>query len=793
MERRVLISGARSPLGQWLEGRVDGLIVEESTPEDRKDARPDWGGYALVIVDSRTESTVGELAAEIRAAAGNDSPALLYLVPPFRDREAFSRVAERYAITAHLPLPVDLERVETCVRSLLGGRDGRGAGADRISASLGSLWEKYRPVNLQRVGKLETAVASLLSDELTEDLRAEAAREAHKLVGAAGTFGFPEASSLAREVETYLEGEGAIGSTARVRISELVEALREIIQSASTAGGVAADQEVLLIVTADKRVADGLASAAARRGLLPVTASTFDKAWQVLERSSVRAMLLDLDEDDENPAGLSFLARSNGRFPQVPVIVLSAKDSTRGRVEVSRYGGRGFFPRHRPAHQVIDGVLQLLRLADDRARILAVDDDPAILEALRSTLREMNVTTLAQPDGFMETLHEVDPDMVILDVDMPEIDGLELCRLMRMDDRAAHVPVMILTAGRTTELIRAVFDAGADDYLAKPFVPEELIARVSGRIMRSRLSRQLTEIDSLSGALNRGAFSDGFDRIARVALEAGRPIAFVLFRLEGLREVNRRIGHAAGDGSLVRMTNRLREALRGEELIGRWGGCEVVMTLFGLGKEEGAQRVESLQRSLDEVVRIEGTDEAIQPWVSVAVAEFPSDGKDPLALFQSAERTRRAADAIGHRAIVTSGWSVSSEGVEVVDVAIVDDDETVAALLVETLTTWRYEVTTIPNGLEAVERLTGPRPSLRARVVLLDVDMPKMDGHSVLRRLRESGVLKDTRVIMLTVRGSEAEVLATMRLGAFDHVTKPFSIPVLLERLRRALDRPAAS
>jgi DNA-binding response OmpR family regulator len=95
----------------------------------------------------------------------------------------------------------------------------------------------------------------------------------------------------------------------------------------------------------------------------------------------------------------------------------------------------------------------------------------------------------------------------------------------------------------------------------------------------------------------------------------------------------------------------------------------------------------------------------------------------------------------------------------------------------------------LADGAEAVAALAGDSPPLTSRVILLDWDLPGLDGLSILRRLAGDGRLSTTRVIMLTARASEEETLKALELGADDFVTKPFSVPVLVERLRRALER----
>jgi CheY-like chemotaxis protein/HPt (histidine-containing phosphotransfer) domain-containing protein len=124
----------------------------------------------------------------------------------------------------------------------------------------------------------------------------------------------------------------------------------------------------------------------------------------------------------------------------------------------------------------------------------------------------------------------------------------------------------------------------------------------------------------------------------------------------------------------------------------------------------------------------------------------------------------------------------------IVDVVMVDDDIVLTELVRHALETRGYRVTVLDDGRVAVEALIGPL-ALRCRLLLLDVDLPGLDGLSVLRRLAAAGLMPATPVIMLTVRGSEGEILEALRLGAVDHVTKPFSLPILMQRIRVALER----
>ena len=119
-------------------------------------------------------------------------------------------------------------------------------------------------------------------------------------------------------------------------------------------------------------------------------------------------------------------------------------------------------------------------------------------------------------------------------------------------------------------------------------------------------------------------------------------------------------------------------------------------------------------------------------------------------------------------------------------VLLVEDDELMVSLLTRALLESGCEVSHVSDGLAAVQRLSGDNlPEL----ILLDIDLPGLDGFSVLRSLKARGILEHTRVVVLSARGSEQDMLSTLELGASDHVTKPFSLPVLLARVKQLTGR----
>ncbi|HEX2077840.1 MAG TPA: response regulator, partial [Longimicrobium sp.] len=548
-----------------------------------------------------------------------------------------------------------------------------------------------------------------------------------------------------------------------------------------------ADAPVLLIVDGDRETAERLAMEASARGMRAVVTHCDGEAREELGRTRPDAALLDIAV----AGGMELLRTLGDRFPPVPTVVLTRSDDFTDRVEVARLGGLGFLRKPLPPGRALDAVEPLLRPRDGRqAAVLAVDDDPAILEAVRFVLEPhgVRVDTLAEPERLWEALEASQPDAVLLDVDMPRVNGLELCRVLRNDPRWKSVPVVFLTSRTDPTTVQEVFAAGADDFVGKPFVGPELGARIQNRLDRVRLQRAQAETDPLTGVPNRRGSEEVLDRFLHLAEGQGEPFALAVVDLDCFKGVNDRCGHAVGDEVLVRVARLLQKRFRAADVVARWGGEEFVVGMYGMDAADGVQR---LAEALEVLREERFTPPGAEPFgvtFSAGVAEFGTHGRDLQSLYRAADAAMYAAKQAGRDRVLPAGWTPEQgEGPRAVDVLVVEDDPAIARLLQHAMETRGLRNEWVSSGDRAARLLTGPAPELRARVVLLDVDLPGLDGLGVLRLLARERLLERTRVIMLTVRTHEAEVVRALEMGAFDHVSKPFSVPVLLQRIRRAL------
>ena len=274
--------------------------------------------------------------------------------------------------------------------------------------------------------------------------------------------------------------------------------------------------------------------------------------------------------------------------------------------------------------------------AAERSRsptILAVDDDPLFLSSLPALLNPwgMTVTTLSDPTQFWETLNATNPDLLILDIEMPERDGIELCQAVRDDDRWQSLPVLFLTGRQNAA--GQVFAVGADDYVVKPVVGPELVVRITNRLERVQLLKTLRDRDPITGLANQAQAQ----RVLQALMESDRPYTFALLKLTNLAQINLEHGHPTGYQVLKAWVSDLRTFLS-DALLSYWGNGEFVIALPNVAKADAQEMLSPVLKAFRQRVFTESGSEAarFQAQYAVGLSAFPADGKTLSALYQEA-------------------------------------------------------------------------------------------------------------------------------------------------------------
>ena len=368
---------------------------------------------------------------------------------------------------------------------------------DRSEADeLASIWHEEREENLERTARITTAADALACGTLSDDARAEALRAAHQLAGAGGTFGYPVVSALAGEAENLLRRGASLAAPDGNRLQSLAQHLREEIES-STVRRLPGGAELraappapprVLVGASSRGLAEALVAVAARVHMQVEVAYSFDALIASINADQPDALLVESTSDVESIPVVRLLGELRERVPSLPIVVLTSRNDFDERVQLGRAGAHLILRADQPPEDILSetgALLGQLFLAVG-ASVIVVDDDRLMLAALRRLLEAhgFRVTLVSDPRSFLEAMTDVSPDLVLLDYDMPEFNGLDLCRVLRTDVRWRAVPVVFLTSNTDPTTVERLFMAGGDDYVTKPLRGHELVARLEYRIAR---------------------------------------------------------------------------------------------------------------------------------------------------------------------------------------------------------------------------------------------------------------------------------------------------------------------
>lgn len=529
--RSILIAGFPGHFATWLADRLPGISVQIAFSADEAELAAGKGNSLLLIdLALGADETVLALR-KLRQRSGAPLPVVVTteLGVEGVDEALLDRLVHGLRVDRLLFHPLDRAELLRAVTGLLGARQAAAEpapapvpevtvrpawspppptppAAERISSALDALWPRAQATMFERVGVLEQAARAAAAGQLADALRQQATQEAHRLAGALGTFGLPEGTRIARELETRYGSDAHLTPADGARLAVATVSLRAEVERrpASTAAEAAppapavsadvaaapapAPAEVsdaaatVLVLTSDGAVSQAVHEALAGGPARVVVAADPESVDAAARRPL--AVVLDVSAGDAEWRALSGVAE---RFPGVAVIVATERGELPDRLRAVQLGAHGFLQKPLTPESVRDAVAAVLPAPGRRrSRILCVDDDPHLLEAVRAVLepRGVEVHTLNDPLRFWTRLGEVEPDLLVLDIEMPHVNGIELCRVVRADPRWRSLPVVFLTARTEAETLYRVFAAGADDFVGKPFVGPELIARIHNRLER---------------------------------------------------------------------------------------------------------------------------------------------------------------------------------------------------------------------------------------------------------------------------------------------------------------------
>jgi diguanylate cyclase (GGDEF)-like protein len=300
-----------------------------------------------------------------------------------------------------------------------------------------------------------------------------------------------------------------------------------------------------------------------------------------------------------------------------------------------------------------------------RGRILVVDDSPDNLEVLSTRLRfrGYEVETASRGTEAIEQITKSPPDLVLLDVMMPDLDGYEVTRRVKNDAALPFIPIILVTARDSTQDKVTGLDAGADDYLTKPINFPELEARVRSMLrikelqdeleVKNKELEQLSISDGLTGLFNHRHIQEVVHEEYERARRTGEPLSVIMLDFDHFKRVNDAYGHQVGDRVLQEMAEILRKTAREIDKLGRYGGEEFIAVLPETDPENATVFAERVRERVERHPFAVGRAEPLHLTVSAGTATYPYPGVyNPRTLVQRADQALYAAKAAGRNCVI---------------------------------------------------------------------------------------------------------------------------------------------
>lgn len=294
----------------------------------------------------------------------------------------------------------------------------------------------------------------------------------------------------------------------------------------------------------------------------------------------------------------------------------------------------------------------------EKIRILVIDDSMVNLRLLSLILGKEGFEVISTSDSLeaIPLTLQHNPHLILLDVMMPGLNGLEILRLLKLNNVTQSVPVLMVTARTKGQDVRLALEAGAFDYVKKPLDEIEIVARVRSALRYKSHQDQLTEMamhDSLTGLYNHRLLIELLGRELAASRRKSQSVSFCMADIDHFKNLNDQFGHQAGDFVLQEISRLLTHGLRKSDPIGRYGGEEFGIVLGNCDPETAVALCERLRQSVaNHPFQIEGQEVHVTLSLGLAHAD-PKEQIDETALVHRADAALYRAKAEGRNRLVS--------------------------------------------------------------------------------------------------------------------------------------------
>ncbi|MBN1550799.1 diguanylate cyclase [bacterium] len=308
----------------------------------------------------------------------------------------------------------------------------------------------------------------------------------------------------------------------------------------------------------------------------------------------------------------------------------------------------------------------------DNSKVLIVDDVPLNRKLQQAYLDAVGYDVILAEDGVdaLKKVNEEFPDLVLLDVMMPKMDGFQVCQRLKTDERTRFIPVILVTAlNEISDKIKGI-EAGADDFISKPFNKLELLARVKSLLrikhLHDQLERKVKELevtqkklyqlaitDGLTGLYNYRYFNEQLELELHRAKRHNLNVSVVMLDIDFFKNFNDAHGHPAGDRVLKIIARFMSNNIREIDVAARYGGEEFALILIETNKKAAAIVSNKLKGIVEDYPFFKkGAQANGKLTISMGVATYPDDSEDSQTLISLADSRLYKAKELGRNRVV---------------------------------------------------------------------------------------------------------------------------------------------
>ena len=513
---------------------------------------------------------------------------------------------------------------------------------------LKKLRERYIAELPSKLQALDDSWRTAVTDRDTDALSAMR-QMAHNLAGSAGTFGFQSISVEAKQLEDILDNlnDNVLPSRknedAITRILQRIASLSDLGPEETKAPVVVEyDPEIdesetgrlIYVIDDDVLIANEIANQLKSYDYEVETFTTTARAMDAITKRAPAAMIVDVQMPEGELAGPEF-AQWYNQFSNasIPSIFVSARDDWQARLGAVRANGVAYLTKPLDFNELLERlVLVTEKQIPDPYRVLIVEDMEVLAEHYAAVLSDANmeVNVVSDVANLLQTLSDCRPELVLMDICMPQCSGLEAAKIIRQKDELLGVPIVFLSTETDPSHHISAMELGGDDFLQKPIRDHDLVTAVRTRTERFRRLRTQMHSDGLTGLLNHVTIKDRLATEVSRAQRWGVPLCFAMLDIDNFKQVNDTYGHPVGDRVIKSVARILSRRLRKSDLIGRYGGEEFAVVLPETELAAASKVLEEVRENYSRIVQ-QTDGSQFTCTISIGVAQLlASDSSDGL-------------------------------------------------------------------------------------------------------------------------------------------------------------------